>query len=243
LSNICSHGQRVHHAAVDPADRQRPAAADDVDGGEQRRQPVHPGLLHHRPSDRVREQPDEGLGGLGASGSVSLHADGVDDRVWAPPAGPLPKLLRQVIMVFEADDLDAVAAGHLEPLGHQVHTEDLGGADVAGDTGAHLADRTEPQHGDAAPGGNIGVGHRLPGGGQHVREEQKALVRRPLGYLDRAVLGLGDPQELGLAPGHLAVQLGVAEQRATRAVLAHLSPSRTAIAGRCRTSSSGRTRC
>ena len=67
-----------------------------------------------------------------------------------------------------------------------------------------------------------GVLHRLPGRRQHVGEVEEAIVRRPLRHLDRAELGLRHAQELGLAAGDLAVELGVAEQRRTLALLGHL---------------------
>ena len=70
--------------------------------------------------------------------------------------------------------------------------------------------------------GHVGVLDRLPGGRQHVGEVDEAVVGRALGHLDRPVLRLRHPQVLGLAAGHLAVQLGVAEQRGARALLAHL---------------------
>ena len=72
------------------------------------------------------------------------------------------------------------------------------------------------------PSRDVGVLDRLPGGRQDVGEEQEAVVRRALGHLDRAVLRLRDAQELGLPAGHLAVELGVAEQRGAHALLAHL---------------------
>ena len=70
--------------------------------------------------------------------------------------------------------------------------------------------------------GDVGVLDGLPRGGQHVGQEEEPVVGRPVGHLDRAVLRLRHPQVLGLAAGHLAVELGVAEQRGARAVLAHL---------------------
>jgi hypothetical protein len=68
----------------------------------------------------------------------------------------------------------------------------------------------------------LGVFNRLPGGGQDVGEEQVAIVGRSLGHLDRPVVGLGNAQELGLAAGDLAVQLGVAEQRGAHPLVAYL---------------------
>ena len=56
----------------------------------------------------------------------------------------------------------------------------------------------------------------LPRGRQHVGEEEEAVVGRPLRHLDRPVLRLRHAQVLGLAAGHLAVELRVAEQRRAR---------------------------
>ena len=47
----------------------------------------------------------------------------------------------------------------------------------AGDPGAHLPDRAEAEDGDAAALRDRRVLDRLPGGGQHVGEEEEALVR------------------------------------------------------------------
>ena len=70
--------------------------------------------------------------------------------------------------------------------------------------------------------GHVGVLDGLPRRGQHVGEVDEAVVRRALGHLDRAVVGLRHPQVLRLAAGHLAVELGVAEQRRAHALLADL---------------------
>ena len=97
------------------------------------------------------------------------------------------------------------------------------GAAVLGDAACHLADRAEAEdERRCRPSGIVRVLDRLPGGRQHVGEEEEAVVGRALGHLDRPVLGLRHAQVLGLAAGHLAVELGVAEQRGARAVLADL---------------------
>jgi hypothetical protein len=106
-----------------------------------------------------------------------------------------------------------MAPCHLQPLGDVVDAEDLVGALVAGDAGAHLPDRAEAEDGDAAAVGDRRVVDRLPGGRQHVGEEEIALVGSLLGNFDRPEMGLRHPQELRLATRHLAVELGVAEQR------------------------------
>ena len=85
------------------------------------------------------------------------------------------------------------------------------------------------------PSGIWAYSHRLPGGGQDVGEEQEAVVGRALGDLDRPVVGLRDAQELRLAARHLAVELGVAEERRAHALLAHLGGLALGSAARGRT--------
>ncbi|HEY3752071.1 MAG TPA: alcohol dehydrogenase catalytic domain-containing protein, partial [Pseudonocardiaceae bacterium] len=89
---------------------------------------------------------------------------------------------------------------------------------VLGDPGAHLADRPEAEHGDAAALRDIGVGHGLPGGGQDVGQVDETVVGRPLGHLDRAVVAHRHPQVLGLPAGYRPVQRRVAEQGAAGAL-------------------------
>ena len=109
-----------------------------------------------------------------------------------------------------------------EPLRHEVEPEDGLDAQVLGDAGAHLADRPEADDGEAAALRDLRVLHRLPRGGQDVGEEEEAVVRRPVGDLDRPVLRLRNAQELGLAAGDLAVELRVAEERGAGALLTDL---------------------
>ena len=87
---------------------------------------------------------------------------------------------------------------------------------------AELPDGPEAQDRERAVLRRAGVGHRLPGGGQHVGQEQVLLVRPVRRDLDRAELRLRDPQELGLAARHRPVERGVAEQRRPLALLADL---------------------
>ena len=103
------------------------------------------------------------------------------------------------------------AFGACETVRYEVDADDGVGAEVLGDSGAHLADRPEPEHEHAVVGGDVGVLDGLPGGGEDVGEKQEAIVRRAVGDLDRAVVGLRDAQELGLSAGDLAVELRVAQ--------------------------------
>ena len=54
--------------------------------------------------------------------------------------------------------------------------------------GSHVTDRTETEHGNRAAVGNPGVLHRLPRGREDIREKDKAIVRRSVGYLDMRCL-------------------------------------------------------
>ena len=72
------------------------------------------------------------------------------------------------------------------------------------------------------PGGHRRELEGLPRRRQDVGEEQEALVGRTLGDLDRPEVRLGDPQQLGLPAGDLAVELRVAEERRALVLLAHL---------------------
>ena len=133
--------------------------------------------------------------------------------------------------------------GPLQPLGHEVDADDpstrRGGR--RSDTPSSRSDRDRARRPSRRR--DVGVLHRLPRGGQHIGEVDEAVVGRALGHLDRAVLGLRHPQQLGLAAGHLAVQLGVAEQRCAPVVLVDLGGLALGLQARRRTSSSGRRRC
>ena len=154
--------------------------------------------------------------------AVGLHADRVDDAVRAAAGRALADGAGDVVLGADVDRLDAVAGGELESLRDEVDAEDLPGAAVERDATRHLADRSQAEHRQRAAVRHRGVLHRLPGRRQHVGEVEEALVRRPLGHLDGTELRLGHAQELGLGPGHLAVEPGVAEQRRALAVLGDL---------------------
>lgn len=72
------------------------------------------------------------------------------------------------------------------------------------------------------PGRKFAYSTRLPGGGQDVGQVDVPLVGRPVRDLDRQAVPEGDPEKLGLPARHLAVQLGVAEQRGSHAAFANL---------------------
>ena len=97
---------------------------------------------------------------------------------------------------------------------------------------AHLADRPEAEHEQAAAGGHVGVLDRLPGGRQHVGEVDEAVVRRALGDLDRPVLGLRHAQVA--RPGRRAPGRRASCSRTARRPSPGRAPasSRTATAGR-----------
>ena len=195
------HRQRVELAAVDAGDRDGAAAADAVDAGEQRRQPVDRRFFGDLGGERVGQQAGRLLGQLGERGAraVGLHADRVDGRVGTAAVGQLAQGVGDVVLVGEGDRLDPVAARHLQALGDVVDAEDPRRALVAGDPRRHLADRAEAEDRDRAALGDRRVVDRLPGGGEDVGEEEVALVGAALRHLDRPELRLRHPQVLGLA--------------------------------------------
>ncbi len=216
------HRHRIDHAAVDADDGERAAAPHRVDRSVQHGQPVDARLLDQLRRDGVGQEPGKVLGELSERGAVGLHADRVDDGVRPAAVGQLAQRLGDVIVVAQIDDLGAVTPRELEPLRHEVDAQHPRGAAQERHPAAHLADRAEAVDGHGAAGGDGRVVHCLPGRRQHVREVDEAIVGRPVRHLDGAVVRLRDAQELGLASGHLAVQLRVAEQRRALALLAHL---------------------
>ena len=124
-------------------------------------------------------------------------------------------------MLVEVDDLDPAGAHALEPLGHRVHADDAV-ALVLGDPAGEVTDRAQAQDDERAAVRDVGVLHALPGGRQDVGEVGEPVVRRALRQLDVGELRLRHAQVLGLAAGHLAVELGEAEQRRAHALVAHL---------------------
>ena len=124
-----------------------------------------------------------------------------------------------VLLLGRVDHRDAPRARPREPLGDDVGAEDLLRAEVQGDPGGHVADRAQAEDEHAAVLRDAGVLHRLPGRRQDVGEVDEAVVGRAVGHLDRQGVAERHPQVLGLAAGHLAVELRVAEQRGAEALL------------------------
>ena len=153
--------------------------------------------------------------------AVRLHPDRVDHRVGAAAVGQPAQRVADVVLVGGVEHLDPVRPRADDPLRDEVDA-DHAGALVLGDARAHVADRAEAEHRDRPALRDVRVLDRLPRGRQHVGEVEEAIVARPLGHLDRAVLGLRHAQELGLPAGDLAVELRVAEQRGAHALVRDL---------------------
>ena len=109
----------------------------------------------------------------------------------------------------------------VQPLVDQVDT-DHPDVPVMCDPAGHRADRAEAEHQQRAALGHLRVFDGLPCGRQHIGQIHVALVGTLVGHLDVGVLRLGHPQVLSLPAGHLAVELGVAEQGGARALIAVL---------------------
>src|SRR5690606_36166968 len=85
-----------------------------------------------------------------------------------------------------------------------------------------LAYRPQSEDGDRASLRNGGVFDCLPGGGEDVGEEEITVVRVVVAHGDRPEIRVRDPEKLCLAPGHRAVQLGVAEEPSALVLFTHL---------------------
>ena len=190
----------------------------------QRGQPVDAGLLHQLARRPRRAAARRACGRASPTGdAVGLHADRVDHGVRAAPVGQLAhRLARRRRRSRRSSDLDAVLAARSSRSGTRSMPITCRRRGACAIRHAIVADRAEPEHDDAAAVGHRRVLDGLPRRRQHVGQVHEAVVGRSVGHLDRAVLGLRHPQVLGLPAGHLAVELGVAEQRRARALLVDL---------------------
>ena len=205
--------------------RDRAAAPDGVDRGVQRRRAGRsPAFSISWRGDRVGQQAGERLGELADGRAVRLHADRVDRR----SSGPRPSVSSRSAAAMSSSlvrssGLDAVARGIASRSGTRSMPITRPAPRCSAIRAAICPIGPSPKTATrAARPGSSAYSTRLPGRGQHVGEVEEALVRRALGHLDRPELGLRDAQVLRLAARHLAVQLGVAEQRRALALLAHL---------------------
>ncbi|CAH0295882.1 hypothetical protein SRABI128_04026 [Microbacterium sp. Bi128] len=213
------HRQDVGVTGVDAAQRDRPAAADDVDRGVHRREAVQARGVHELLRERVREQPDGVLSERGPGVAVGLHADRVDHAVHTPTLREIAQFVDH--RVGEVEGLHPVALGHRAALGDRVDRQDAV-AQVHADARRELPHGPEPHDRERPAVGDVRVLHALPGGRHDVAEEQVPVVGQVVADADVVVVGQRHPQVLGLPAGHLAVQLGEAEQRRAAVVLAHL---------------------
>ncbi len=216
-------GHGVGHPAVYAAERDGAAASHDIDGRIQRVKPVHSCFLHQRFRDRRGQESCRRLGKLGHRRPVRFHPHGVDHRIGAATVGAVADDVAEIAArITEVDRLHTAGSGTSEPFRHQID-RDHARTPMHGDTSCHLADRTQPQHRDRAPVRNVRVFHRLPGGGQHVREVGEAVVRRPIRNLDVSRIGQGHTEILRLRTRHAAVQLRVAEKCCATPLFPNLS--------------------
>jgi hypothetical protein len=172
-------------------------------------------------SSGVRQQSSRLVHELGRGRAMRLHSHRVDDGIGAASRGAYLDLLHRVGARC-VDRVRAILARELEALGNDVHREDPIDAPVPRDPHAHLADRAETVDGQASALGSVRVCDCLPRRWQDVREEEEAIIGRPLRDLDRSEVGHRDAQVLCLAPRDLAVQLRVSEECRALVVLPHL---------------------
>ena len=114
-------------------------------------------------------------------------------------------------MVRQIDSLDLPGSGAAEAYGFEIHGNHPI-TEVLSYPGSHVTDRTETEHGNRAAVGNPGVLHRLPRGREDIREKDKAIVRRSVGYLDMRCLSHRHAKIFSLTARDLAVQLRESEQ-------------------------------
>jgi hypothetical protein len=147
---------------------------------------------------------------------VRLHPHGLDDGVRSATVRRVADLVDDGFRGVEG--ADAVLLGEGPALRHGVDRVDLV-AEVRGDPGGELTDRTEAVDADAAAVRHVRVLHGLPGGREDVAQEEVAVVAQ-LGTHDDAVdVGAVHTQVLRLSAGDLPVHLRVAVERRTRAVV------------------------
>jgi hypothetical protein len=142
---------------------------------------------------------------------LSLVADGIDAFVGALALGLLLDLLGGVALL-EVDRDGADFFGLLEPLGHTVDDEDLGGTADERRVSGHQADRTSAKDADALAGRDACQLAAVVAGGEDVgQEDEVCLELLPLRKLEAVEVRVRDAKVLGLtarvrAHRHIAVR-------------------------------------
>ena len=239
LSNSCSIGIGSVIAAVDADERDRAAAADDVDREVQR-----------------------GAGGRCRRSRISLRGDARRAAArrssaracrpatpWAsmPTAsmtasGPRPSVSSRTAAGDVVDGRSGRAsrrratAPRASRSGTRSTPITVPAPQVLGDR-ARPSRRSGPRPSTTTlpPSGIAAYSTACQAVGSTSDRYRKRSSGGPFGHLDRAVLRLRHAQALGLAARHLAVELGVAEQRGAHALLAHLGRLALRLQARGRT--------
>ena len=144
-------------------------------------------------------------------GAVALHAHRLDHRVGALAARQLQDGLLHLALGV-VDGLGAAFAGQRQPLGQGVDRDDPLRAEQEAGFDRELPDRAAAPDRDRVGRLDLAVVGGHVGGGEDVGQEQHLLVRQPLRDLDRADIGVGHAQILGLAAREAAGDVRVAEQ-------------------------------
>ena len=114
------------------------------------------------------------LGERANGGVMRFHADGVEHRIGATPAGHLAQLIADVVR--EIHGFHSVPFCHAAAVRNRFYGNDPL-AEVAADSAGELPHRTEAEDCQRAALGDIGVGHPLPGSGQDIGEVEIAFIR------------------------------------------------------------------
>ena len=231
------HRHRVDRAAVD-ADERDGAAAADARRSRRRAPPAgRARLLDHRAGPAASgSKPSEPAGRAPPTGdAVRLHADRVDHRVGAAAVGELADARRRRRRTArrDVDHLDTARRDRASRSGTRstpITRAPRCWAIRAAMSPIGPSPRTASS---VPPSGTSAYSTACQAVGSTSERKRKRSSGGPSGHLDRPELGLRDAQVLRLAAGHLAVQLGVAEERRRPCPCRGPAWSRTARRARC----------
>src|SRR5690606_29915390 len=155
-------------------------------------------------------------GGLhfSAHATVGLHADGVDADIGAMPAGGLEHCIDRVPVVGVDGFRVAGLARHVEPVWHDIDSDDALCTAVPRAFLRHQPDRPAAEHRDRVALAHVRPFGARPAGWQDIGQEQRLVVGKCFRHDATTVIRIGNANGLRLAAVVTAVEVGVAEQAA-----------------------------